>query len=62
LVLFLIPLQFVYLFCNLSECILLFFSCISSLLLLTLMWLMSYIYGAPILDVFRPHKTTQHSL
>jgi len=29
---FLIPLQFVYLFCNLSECILLFFSCISSLL------------------------------
>ena len=34
LVLFLIPLQYVYLFCNLSECILLFFSCISSLLLL----------------------------
>jgi len=34
LVLFLIPLQFVYLFCNLSKCILLFFSCISSLLLL----------------------------
>jgi len=34
LVLFLIPLQFVYLFCNLSEFILLFFSCISSLLLL----------------------------
>ena len=33
-VLFLVPLQFVYLFCNLSECILLFFSCISSLLLL----------------------------
>ena len=32
--LFLIPLQFVYLFCNLSKCILLFFSCISSLLLL----------------------------
>jgi hypothetical protein len=31
LVLFLIPLQFVHLFCN---CILLFFSCISSLLLL----------------------------
>jgi hypothetical protein len=29
-----IPLQFVYLFCNLSECILLFFSCNSSLLLL----------------------------
>ena len=34
LVLFLSPLQFVHLFCNLSKCILLFFSCISSLLLL----------------------------
>ena len=34
LVLFLTPLQFVHLFCNLSSCILLFFSCISSLLLL----------------------------
>jgi len=33
-VLFLTPLQLVYLFCNLSKCILLFFSCISSLLLL----------------------------
>ena len=32
--LFLNPFQFVYLFCNLSKCILLFFSCISSLLLL----------------------------
>ena len=31
LVLFLTPLQFVYLFCNLSKCILLLFSCISSL-------------------------------
>jgi hypothetical protein len=29
--LFLAPLQFVYLFCNLSKCILLFFSCTSSL-------------------------------
>ena len=29
LVLFLTPLQFVHLFCNLSKCILLFFSCIS---------------------------------
>ena len=29
LVLFLAPLRFVHLFCNLSECILLFFSCIS---------------------------------
>ena len=35
-VLFLIPLQFVHLFCNQSKCILLFFSCISSLLLLLL--------------------------
>jgi hypothetical protein len=35
LVLFLIHLQFVYLFCNPSQCILLFFSCISSLLLLS---------------------------
>ena len=34
LVLFLNPLQFVHLFCNLSKCILLFFSCISSLLML----------------------------
>jgi len=34
LVLFVIPLQFMYLFCNLSRCILLLFSCISSLLLL----------------------------
>ena len=34
LLLFLTPLQFVHLFCNLSKCILLFFSCISSLLLL----------------------------
>jgi hypothetical protein len=37
LVLFLIPLQSVYLFCNMSECILLFFSFISSLPLL-LFW------------------------
>ena len=34
LVVFFTPLQFVYLFCNLSQCILLLFSCISSLLLL----------------------------
>ena len=34
LVLFLSPLQLVHLFCNLSKCILLFFSCASSLLLL----------------------------
>ena len=29
--------------------------------LLTFKRLMSYIYGAPILDVSRPHTTTQHS-
>jgi len=34
LMLFLTPLQFVHLFFNLSKCILLFFPCISSLLLL----------------------------
>jgi hypothetical protein len=28
---------------------------------LTLRWLMSYIYGAPILDVSSSHTTTQHS-
>jgi len=28
---------------------------------LNLRWLMSYIYGSPILDVFRSHTTTQHS-
>jgi len=31
------------------------------ILLLTLRRLMSYIYGAPILDVSRSHTTTQHS-
>ena len=34
---------------------------IFQLLTLTLRWLMSYIYGAPILDVSRSHTTTQHS-
>ena len=29
--------------------------------LLTLRQLMSYVYGAPILDVSRSHTTTQHS-
>jgi len=29
--------------------------------LLTFRLLMSYIYGAPILDVYRSHTTTQHS-
>jgi hypothetical protein len=28
---------------------------------LTLRLLMSYIYGAPILDVYRSHTTTHHS-
>ena len=32
-----------------------------SLCCLTLRRLMSYIYGAPILDVSRSHTTTQHS-
>jgi len=32
-----------------------------TLFCLTLRWLMSYIYGAPILDVSRSHTTTQHS-
>jgi len=31
------------------------------LCILTLRLLMSYIYGAPILDVSRSHTTTQHS-
>ena len=31
------------------------------ILILTLRRLMSYIYGAPILDVSRSHTTTQHS-
>jgi hypothetical protein len=31
------------------------------IILLTLRLLMSYIYGAPILDVSRSHTTTQHS-
>jgi hypothetical protein len=30
-------------------------------IILTLRRLMSYIYGAPILDVSRSHTTTQHS-
>jgi len=34
---------------------------VASLLVLTLRRLMSYIYGAPILDVSRSHTTTQHS-
>ena len=34
---------------------------IRNILILTLRRLMSYIYGAPILDVSRSHTTTQHS-
>ena len=34
---------------------------IYDMIYLTLRWLMSYIYGAPILDVSRSHTTTQHS-
>jgi len=39
-----------------TSCILALFHC-----RLTVRWLMSYIYGAPILDVSRSHTTTQHS-
>jgi len=38
-----------------------FFSEILAVYTLTLRLLMSYIYGAPILDVSRSHTTTQHS-
>ena len=34
---------------------------LSGRVVLTLRWLMSYIYGAPILDVSISHTTTQHS-
>ena len=37
------------------------YSCLRSPVILTLRLLMSYIYGAPILDVSRSHTTTQHS-
>ena len=33
----------------------------STFIELTLRWLMSYIYGAPMFDVSRSHTTTQHS-
>jgi len=36
-------------------------SCLKHNVKLTLRRLMSYIYGAPILDVSRSHTTTQHS-
>jgi len=41
------------------ETVIYFWQCISPYL--TLRRLMSYIYGAPILDVSRSHTTTQHS-
>jgi hypothetical protein len=34
--------------------------CLKIVWTLTLRWLMSYIYGVHILDVFRSHTTTQH--
>jgi len=37
------------------------FVCIWFMCVLTLRQLMSYIYGAPILDVSRSHTTMQHS-
>ena len=46
--------------CAVPENIQFSFSC-SFFTQLTLRWLMSYIYGAPILDVSRSHTTTQHS-
>ena len=46
--------------CNWSLLVLSYFH-ITSVLVLTLRRLMSYIYGAPILDVSRSHTTTQHS-
>ena len=45
---------------DLSDCSSVCF-CIVVLIELTLRRLMSYIYGAPILDVSRSHTTTQHS-
>jgi len=39
----------------------LYIQCITDMRGLTLRRLMSYIYGAPILDVSRSHTTTQHS-
>ena len=48
LVLFLTPLQFVLLFCNLSKCILLFLSCNSSLLLL--------FFCRPLLNPLKPKR------
>ena len=47
-----------YVLCSLNHH---FFASISQCSLLTLRLLMSYIYGAPILDVSRSHTTTHHS-
>jgi hypothetical protein len=62
LVLFLIPLQFVYLFCNLSECILLFFSCISFLLLFNEYVYYNYMYNFTYVAVYtsRSIQNTQN--
>jgi len=53
LVLFLIPLQFVYSFCNLSECIVLFFSClrdVSDLILHSLFFYCCTVHVATIIS------------
>jgi len=42
-------------------CVLYYCHRVATHLQLTLRRLMSYIYGAPILDVSRSHTTTQHS-
>ena len=44
-----------------TRCVQLFLLFLILLFILTLRLLMSCIYGAPILDVSRPHTTTQHS-
>jgi len=53
-----IKITFIYEF---QFCILTTMSYFTIFQLLTLRLLMSYIYGAPILDVSRSHTTTQHS-
>ena len=59
LVICVVPLLFV-LFCY-CLCVNVYCHRVTTQLQLTLRWLMSYIYGAPILDVSRSHTTTQHS-
>jgi len=52
--------QYEYVEIEVCEIMALSFACVAPLIL-TLRRLMSYIYGAPILDVSRSHTTTQHS-